>query len=123
MMALVDSSFYVRNADGGFDSSPMTASAWGPEVQHGGPPSALLAEAVQALPQAEGRVIGRITVELLGPIPVAPLTVSAQIVRAGRSVALAEAVLVAERPVARASVWLFPDAPSGLSAEEVVPHR
>ncbi|HSV38759.1 MAG TPA: thioesterase family protein [Nocardioidaceae bacterium] len=115
------SSFYVRNADGGLDSTPHTASAWGPEVQHGGPPSALLAGAVQALPEADGRVIGRITVELLGPIPVAPLTVSAQVVRPGRSVALAEAVLSAERPVARASVWLFPDAPSGLSAEQTVP--
>jgi hypothetical protein len=48
--------------------------------------------------------------ELLGPVPVGPLSVSASVVRPGRSVALAEAVLAADRPVARAWVWLFPDA-------------
>lgn len=122
MMALVHSSFYVANAHGGFDSLHFTASAWGPTVQHGGPPSALMARAIQVLPEAEGRVIGRITVELLGPIPVAPLTVSAKVVRPGRSVVLVEATLVADGPVARASAWLLPDAPSGLEDERLQPH-
>jgi Thioesterase-like superfamily len=55
-------------------------------------------------------VIGRITMELLGPVPVGPLTVTASVVRPGRSVALVEAVLSTERPVARARAWLFPTA-------------
>ena len=115
MMALVHSSFYVPMDDGRFESRPATGSPWGADSQHGGPPGALLARAVEQLPEAEGRVIGRITMELLGPVPLGPLTVSASIVRPGRSVALAEAVLTADRPVARAWIWLFPDAATDAS--------
>lgn len=111
-MGRVSGSFYLSSADGSLVSQPSTSSAWGPDAQHGGPPAALLARAIEALPGAEGRVIGRFTLELLGPIPVAPLTVTAEIIRPGRSVALAEAVLTAERPVARARAWLFPAAQS-----------
>jgi len=114
MMASVPSSFYLSRTDGGFDSQPTTPSAWSPVHQHGGPPSALLARAIEAMPEAEGRVIGRITVDLLGPIPVAPVTVDTRLLRPGRSVALVEATLTAERPVARATAWLFPDTESGL---------
>lgn len=118
MMASVPSSFYLSRPDGGFDSQPSTPSAWSPVHQHGGPPSALLARAVEAMPDAEGRVIGRITVDLLGPIPVAPVTVETRLLRPGRSVALVEATLIAERPVARATAWLFPDAESGLGVPD-----
>jgi len=110
MMAFVRSSFYLANDDGSFRSLPTTGSPWGDDSQHGGPPAALLARAVERLPEAEGRVIGRFTVELLGPVPVAPLTVTASVARPGRSVALVEAVLSADRPVARAWAWLFPAA-------------
>lgn len=102
--------FYLSATDGSFDSQYATSSAWGPGVQHGGPPAALLARAIEASPAAEGRLIGRITVDLLGPVPVAPLTVTTSVQRSGRSVGLVEAVLTAERPVAKASAWLFPAA-------------
>ncbi len=111
-------SFYVSRPDGGFDSQPTTPSAWSPQHQHGGPPSALMARAIEALPEAQDRVIGRMTVELLGPVPVAPVTVSTSVLRNGRSVALVEATLSAERPLARASAWLFPSGASGLPAAE-----
>lgn len=103
-------SFYVPNASGGFDSQPSTGSPWGDDSQHGGPPGALLTRAIERLPEAEARVIGRITIELLGPVPVGSLSVTASVARPGRSVALVEAVLCADRPVARASAWLFPTA-------------
>lgn len=121
MMASVPSSFYVSRAGGGFDSQSSTPSAWSPVHQHGGPPSALLARAIEAMPDAAGRVIGRITVDLLGPVPVAPVTVETRVLRPGRSVALVEATLIAERPVARAQAWLFPDAESGLGLADTPP--
>lgn len=115
--------FYLADADGTFDSQPTTPSAWSPLTQHAGPPSALLARAMEALPEAADRVIGRMTVELLGPIPVAPLTVETNVVRAGRSVALVEATLLGDRPLARASAWLFPTAATGLEvAASPLPH-
>lgn len=106
-------SFYSRRPDGVVDALSTTGSPWGSGSQHGGPPSALLTHAVQTLPEASGRVLGRVSIDLLGPVPVGPLTVSAQVERPGRSVTLASAVLVdaaRDRAVARASGWLFPDA-------------
>ena len=51
-----------------FESLPATAGPWTPEAQHGGPPAALLARAVERL--SERRAIGRFTMELHGPVPV-----------------------------------------------------
>jgi len=51
-------------------------------------------------------MVARITVEILGPIPVAELTVSAEVVRPGRSVELVHAALSHDgRDVARAQAW------------------
>ncbi len=118
----VASSFYRSRPDGTFDALPTTGSPWGPDSQHGGPPAALLTRALEALPEAAGRVLGRVTLELLGPVPLGPLSVSAQVERAGRSVALVSATLVdvaRDRPVARATGWLFPELETG--AGEVGP--
>ena len=104
------SSFYVRESDR-MVSQPSTAGPWGPESQHGGPPAALLTRAVEQLDTGSERVVGRITMELLGPVPVVPLTVEASVVRPGRTVELCEATLVdveRARPVARAAAWRFP---------------
>ncbi len=96
--------------------TPATAGPWTSEAQHGGPPAALLAWAVEALPEAAGRVVGRFTMELLGPIPLTTLRVAAHVVRPGRSVMLARAELVdvaRDRVVATAQAWLFPESSDG----------
>ena len=50
--------------------------------------------------------VGRVTFEILAPVPIAPLTVSARVVRPGRSVELLEAALTgAEGVVMRARGW------------------
>lgn len=120
------SSFYVmqgtsKGTSKGISSSgretvsslPTTGSPWGPTSQHGSPPAALLARAVERLDTGHDRVVGRITMELLGPVPVGPLSVAADVVRPGRSVELCEATLhddTGGRTVARATAWRFPAA-------------
>ncbi len=111
------------SADGreGFESLSTTASPWGPDSQHGGPPAGLLARAIEGLSDA---VIGRFTMELLGPVPVDDLAVSASILRPGRTVQLAAAELydVARgRPVATARAWLFPASEAGPDQEPSAP--
>jgi len=79
-------------------------------------PAALLTRAVERLDTGSERVVGRFTMELLGPVPVGPLTVTASVVRPGRSVELCEAALYDERGgrvVARASAWRFPSSTEG----------
>jgi hypothetical protein len=51
-------------------------------------------------------MVARMTVEILGPVPVGALGLRSSVVRPGRSVELVEAVLAADgRDVARASAW------------------
>ena len=84
--------FYRPDGPSRFLSTASTAGPWGPESQHGGPPAALLTRAVESLPRPDGdRVVGRLTMELLGPVPVGPLRVEASVVRPGRTVEMCEA--------------------------------
>lgn len=72
---------------------------WDPEQLHGGAPGALIAEAVQE----DGWFVARVTLDFLSPVPMAPLTVGARVVRPGRNLQLVEAELEAEgRAVVRA---------------------
>lgn len=64
---------------------------WDRSAMHGGPPSALLAAAVQAL--APDMQVARLTYEFLGPVPVGAVSVSAQIIKPGRRFQLAEGTL------------------------------
>jgi hypothetical protein len=97
--------------DGGperVESLATTAGPWSSEAQHGGPPAALLGRSIEAL--APG-VVGRFTMELLGPVPVGALEVSASVVRPGRTVSLVHAELrdaARDRAVATAAAWVFP---------------
>lgn len=119
-------SFYTHDGTDGFVSLSTTGGPWGPGSQHGGPPAALLTRAVERLEATVPRVIGRFTMELLGPVPVGPLSVIASVVRPGRSVELCEATLYdapGGRAVARAAAWRFPtdnDGPGGPG--EPLPH-
>lgn len=76
---------------------------WHVDALHGGPTAALLAGAAEAL--VPGMHPARMTVELLRPVPVAPLRLEAKVVRPGRKVTLVEATVSTDAgPVARATL-------------------
>lgn len=101
-----DESFYVPLGAGRFRATRLTAGPWSPDAQHGGPPAALLAAAAEACEPRAEMVVARVTVEILGAIPVGELEVEAAVVRPGRSVELLEARMAAGgREVAVARVW------------------
>jgi hypothetical protein len=87
---------------------------WDPSSLHGGAPAALVAREVERL--APEMRLARLTLEILGPVPLAPLTVAAEIVRPGRRFQLAEATLSSgERVACRArAVLLRRGAPDGI---------
>ncbi|HEV7657396.1 MAG TPA: thioesterase family protein [Mycobacteriales bacterium] len=98
--------FYVPIGPGTFRPTPHTVGPWAATDQHGGPPSALLVRALEQVLPPEGGWLARISVDLLGAVPVQELTVTASVVRPGRSVQLAVATLAAGgRDVARATGW------------------
>ncbi|MFF2551678.1 thioesterase family protein [Nocardia sp. NPDC058058] len=100
--------FYLPDAEQPdvFHSTDHTRGPWSPDAQHAGPPSALLGHVIERCEPREGFRIGRVAVEILGPVPIAPLTAHARVVRPGRSVELIEATLSSEQgPVLRANAW------------------
>jgi hypothetical protein len=101
-----DAAFYQQTDDETYASTEHTNGPWGPGMQHLGPPSALLTRALERVDGAQDRSIARVTVEILGPVPVAELHVQAELVRPGRSVEMLEATMSANgRAVALARAW------------------
>lgn len=105
-----DSAFYVADGDG-FRSTENTRGPWDADSQHAGPPAALVGRAIEGLEglgeSVADRHVGRITFEILKPVPIAPLRVEAEVVRPGRRVDMAEANLLAGdgTPLVRARAW------------------
>lgn len=102
----MSASFYERLDDHRFDSNAATAGPWDPRLQHAGPPSALLARALEACqPRPEMR-LARLNVDILRPVPIDVLSVRAGIARPGRRVDLLEGVIEAGgREVMRGTAW------------------
>jgi hypothetical protein len=120
----VDSAFYSdldfsltgsgRQAElaGTVISNPACAGPWSDELQHGGPPNALLVLAAERLAAvAAGRqdlVAVRTAAEFIGPVPLAELRVSARISRLSRAAVLVTAELgTAEHTSLQARVGLL----------------
>lgn len=101
-----DDAFYLPIDDGRWSSTDHTGGPWDPRLQHAGPPSALLARAIERHEGAWPGHIVRVSVDILGPIPVAEVGVQTQVLRSGRSVELVQAELYAGgRTAARATAW------------------
>ena len=108
-------SFYAVEGDRAAPTE-LTRGPWDPGSQHAGPPSALLARAIELCEPKEDMRVGRVTVEILKPLPIAPMTLTARVVRPGRSVEMVEATLEgAAGELARARGWR-------LAASEVEAH-
>jgi hypothetical protein len=118
-------SFFRRRGDV-FEPSELTRGPWDPGAQHAGPPAALLARALELCEPRDGARIARITVEILAPVPIEPLTVGARVARPGRSVELLEASLEGpEGEVMRARGWRLAEADitAGWEQQEPPPGR
>lgn len=110
-------SFYVPDGEG-FRATELTRGPWDRDSQHAGPPAALLGRALETMPEAEGFQVGRVTYEILRPVPIGPVAIAARVRRPGRRVQLVEAELsAAGEPLMRAAAWLIRVAEVELPAE------
>jgi hypothetical protein len=106
----------------------LARGPWSPEALHGGPVAALLTRALERLDAPAPMRLTRVTVELLRPVPVAPLWLSAAVIRPGRKVGMLEAslgraddgqlVAIARAQRVRTAAVDFPD---GVSEDEIAP--
>lgn len=121
-MSAQPESFYVADGDG-FVATELTRGPWDPGSQHAGPPAALIGRQIEGIGSQAPMRVGRITLEILRPVPISRLRVEAEVVRPGRRVELVEARLFeGETLLIRASAWRLRsgsiDLPSGLSGAD-----
>jgi Thioesterase-like superfamily len=113
---VIDCHYRRLPADGDFqmfESTDGTRSNWDPEIQHGSPPLALMTKLIEELAGDSGLRVGRLTLDILGAIPVAPVRVRAWVARPGTRISMMAAEMSAPRPdgshraVARLTAWLL----------------
>lgn len=102
-----------------FGPTVLTRGPWRPEHQHGGPPAALMARAIErAAGSTDSLHLARFTIDFIRPVPIDPLSVRVEQVRDGRRARGYAAVLWAgEQAVARATALVVRAEPPGPSPE------
>jgi hypothetical protein len=95
MTALPEGAIY-RLAGESVATSPRAGGPWDPRAQHGSPPAALVAHLAETLPTAVPMQVARLTIDLMRPVPVGPLTFTRQVVRDGRKIQLCAVSLFAD---------------------------
>jgi len=89
-------SYFTRTGEHTFKATDHVSGAWDPDVQHIAPALGLLVHAVEAdrdRRRSDGLVLGRLSYDILGTIPVDVLDIRVGVVRPGRTIELVEARL------------------------------
>jgi hypothetical protein len=118
----VGESFYRELGEGRFESATATAGPWSPQLQHAGPPSALIGYAMERHEPREGQRITRVTLEIPRPVPVDVLEVAVRTVSSSARTQLLEASITAQgRPVMLARAWRVAASPEDTPTLRPVP--
>ena len=87
---------YTPLGESRFASGELSRGPWSPDHQHGGAPAALLAGVIEKAEAPAPMRIARLTLDLLRPVPIAPLEVVTEVTRPGRRVQLVAASVLCE---------------------------
>jgi hypothetical protein len=102
-------------------TSPNAAGPWSPDMQHGSAPAGLVTWAAEAMPTPVPMQIARLTIDLMRPVPLAPLAIETEVLRQGRKIQLCEIrlkandVLVVRATVLKIRVNAPNDLPAGIA--------
>src|SRR6201995_1269118 len=79
----------IFRGDGGrVKVGPSAAGRWDPRMQHGSAPAGLAVWAAESIPTSVPMRVARVTVDLMRPVPLAPLTLETEVLREGRKIQL-----------------------------------
>jgi hypothetical protein len=78
-----------------FVPTALCQGPWDPNSAHGGPPSALLTRAIERHEPDDSLVIARVLLDLVRPVPLAPVRIETATSRPGRRVQLVDATMTA----------------------------
>jgi len=102
----VESAFYEPVGQDSYVATAATVGPWSRDAQHGGPPSALAARALERHERDDRRRLARVAIDILRPVPVGKVSISTRTVRPGRRITLAEAVMESDgQEVLQARGW------------------
>jgi Thioesterase-like superfamily len=127
---VIDCLYRRLEADGDFqvfESTDGTRSNWDRDIQHGSPPLALMTKLIEELAGDSGLRVGRLTLDILGAIPVTRLRARAWVERPGSRISMMAAEMLAPRPdggeraVARLTAWLLATSDTGDAATDRYP--
>lgn len=93
--------------DDAFLPSELSGGPWSPEHLHGGAPLGLLAAEVERHVDNDQLRLARLTVDLLRPVPKAPLNVVVDVIRPGKRLQVLQATVEAEGQVLTHATALF----------------
>jgi hypothetical protein len=77
-------------------TSPAAAGPWDRRMQHGSAPASLVTWAAERIATPVPMDVARVTIDLMRPVPVAPLTIATEVLREGRKIQLCEVRLLAD---------------------------
>lgn len=107
---------FERVDDTRFQATEHVSGAWRTDEQHVAPALGLLTHLVERDRDARrgvGLVLGRLSFDILGTMPVGLVTARVEVVRPGRTIELVEAVLAAGgRDTVRLRAWLLQRSPT-----------
>lgn len=106
-----DSAYFQRLGDNSFRATEHVGGAWDTATQHVAPALGLMVHAVEGdrgRRRDDGLVVGRLSYDILGTMPVDVVDIEVEVVRPGRTVELVEARLShGGRDVVRLRAWLL----------------
>jgi hypothetical protein len=117
--------YFERTGPRTFRATQHVGGAWDQSTQHIAPALGLLAHAVEVDRDArrgDGLVVGRLSYDILGTVPIEEVEVGVDVLRRGRTIELVQATLGhAGRAVVLLRAWLMQ--PGDTSALEASPYR
>jgi Thioesterase-like superfamily len=103
-------------------TSALAGGPWDPKLQHGAAPATQICWAVERLPSPVPMRVVRLTVDLMRPVPVAPLTIESKVLREGRKIQLVSVRLLANgTKVVRATALRVPHLDQALPSAAYCP--
>ncbi|MGI8536618.1 MAG: thioesterase family protein [Mycobacteriales bacterium] len=103
--------YFQRIGDSAFRATGHASGAWDPDQQHVAPALGLLVHAVERdrdVRRSDGLLIGRLSYDILGAIPVDVVEATVRVIRPGRTIELVEAVLAHDgRAAVLLRAWLM----------------
>jgi hypothetical protein len=89
-------SFFRKTGEWKYEPTEATIGPWSSDLQHGGPPCALLTHALRIFPSSDNLKMVRITIEFFSAVPIKPFEIKIKKIRAGKKIELLRGQYISE---------------------------